>query len=337
MSTNETDVSEPYSLTYSLKFAVLISLQIPSILISLLIFVYFGIYRRTRIKDHHYSILLLLTINFFQVVTDLPMPMSFFRLNGIVQPTTSAYCIWWIWYEFSLNTTNGILMAWISIERHLLIFHSNSLQNVAAWKRKLFRTIPLVFCTLWGPLYYMVAVIISPMCVPEFNFSSLLCGLPCYLFTNWGTFDLFFDVISPVLIIFLCNLALFLRVVYQNMVVVGRVGNNNWKRQRKLAFQLGLISFIYLIVWIPISLIQLGRIYIDPTFLLDYLDTFNFLIYIVPLILPMICLLSMPEILKQLKIILFPTHRGAVIPAHITQTRQNNLNHLSKTNTASRI
>jgi hypothetical protein len=36
-------------------------------------------------------------------------------------------------------------------------------------------------------------------------------------------------------------------------------------------------------------------VYIDPAFLLDYLHTFNFLVYIVPLILPMIRLLSMPE------------------------------------------
>ena len=101
-------------------------------MISLLIFIYFGIYRHARVKDHQHSILLLLLINFFQVVTDLPMPMSFFHLNGNVQPATSKYCTWWIWYEFSLNTTNGLLMAWISIERHLLIFHYNFIRNIAS-------------------------------------------------------------------------------------------------------------------------------------------------------------------------------------------------------------
>ena len=115
-------------------------------------------------------------------------------------------------------------MAWISIERHLLIFHSNSLQNIAAWKRKSLRIVPLIVCSLWGPLYYILTVVISPMCITILDFTSLFCGIPCYLFTNWGTFDLFVNVISPVLIIFLCNLALFLRVVYQNMVVVGRGG-----------------------------------------------------------------------------------------------------------------
>jgi phosphatidylglycerophosphate synthase len=155
------------------------------------------------------------------------------------------------------------------------------------------------------------------MCIKTPYFDRLLCGLPCYLLTSWGTFDLFFDVITPVLIIFLCNLALFLRVVCQNTIVIGRVVNHR-RRQRKLAIQLALISFIYLAVWMPLSIIQLGQIYIDPTFLLNYLNTFNFLVYIVPLILPMICLLSMSEILKQLKTLIFLQRHAAVVPLHMT-------------------
>ena len=130
MSTNESDVSDVYSLTYSVKLGILISLIIPSILISLLIFIYFTINRHTRVNHHNHSILLLLLINFLQVISDLPMAMNFFRLNGQVHPATSAFCTWWIWCEFSLNAINGFLMAWISIERHLLIFHSTLIGNL---------------------------------------------------------------------------------------------------------------------------------------------------------------------------------------------------------------
>ncbi len=56
------------------------------------------------------------------------------------------------------------------------------------------------------------------MCTKTWYFDILLCGLLCYLLTNWDTFDLFFDTITPVLIIFVCNLALFIRVVYQHMI-----------------------------------------------------------------------------------------------------------------------
>jgi len=328
MSTNETDTIVNYSLTNSVKFAVLLTLQIPSILVSLLIFIYFGSNRNARVTDHNHSILVLLLINFLQVLTDLPMPMSFFYLNGIVHPATSSYCTWWIWYEFSLNTTNGILMAWISIERHLLIFHSNFIRNLPIWKRRLLRIVPLVACSLWAPFYYFLTIILSPMCTNIWYFDALLCGLPCYLLTNWGTFDLFFDTIIPVLIIFVCNLALFIRVVYQHMVIIGRV-RNNWRRERILAFQLGIISFVYLVVWIPLSIAQLGQIYINPNFLLRQLNTFDFLVYIVPLILPMVYLISMSEIIQKFKLLIFRKQNVVVMPLNEIHIRQNNINYPS--------
>ncbi|CAF0786028.1 unnamed protein product [Adineta steineri] len=330
MSTNETISIPNYSLSYSIKFAVLIALEIPSILVSILILIYFGYNHTTRLNDQNRSIFVLLVINFLQVITDLPMPMSFFHLNGIVQPATSTYCTWWTWYEFSLNTTNGFLMAWISIERYILIFHHNFIRNLNGWKRRIFHTIPLIVCSLWGPFYYLLAIIISPMCTNTRDYNALLCGLPCYLFTNWGTFDLFFDVIFPVLTIFIFNLILFIRAVYQSMMVVGRV-QNNWQRHRKMAFQLGLISFVYLAVWIPLSIIQLGEIYIDSNFLFEQLDTFNFLVYIVPLILPMICLMSMPELIKKLKTFLFPQQHAIVVPINTAVIHQTNLNRFSMT------
>ena len=322
MSVNETDPDNNDLPRYYSKFVVLIILEIPSIFISLLIFIYFAVNRHTRVKPHHHSILLLLLINYFQVITDLPMPMSFFRLNGLVQPATPAYCTWWIWYEFSLNTINGFLMAWISTERHLLIFHSFYIQNLAPWKRKMLHVAPLIVFTAWGPLYYLLTIIISPTCVNQWRFDSLLCGLPCYLLTSFGTFDLFFDVITPVCVIFLCNFALFLRIVYRNTLSIGRIRNYH-QRHRKMALQLGLISFVYLAIWMPLSVIQLGQIYIDPTFLVDYLDIFNFLVYIVPLILPIICLISFPEILKSAKNIISPQRNTAIRPLNVTHTLQN--------------
>jgi len=159
-------------------------------------------------------------------------------------------------------------------------------------------------------------------------FDALLCGLLCYLLTNWGTFDLFVDTIIPVLIIFVCNLALFIRVVYQHMVIIGRV-RNNWRRERILAFQLGIISFVYLVVWIPLSIAQLGQIYINPNFLLRQLNTFDFLVYIVPLILPMVYLISMSEIIQKFKLLIFRKQNVVVMPLNEIHIRQNNINYPS--------
>jgi hypothetical protein len=94
MSANETDTIVNYSLTYSVKFAALLTLQIPSILVSLLIIVYFDYNLNACVTDHNHSILVLIIINFLHVIIDLPMPMNFFHLNGIIRPARSAYCIW---------------------------------------------------------------------------------------------------------------------------------------------------------------------------------------------------------------------------------------------------
>ncbi|CAF3554821.1 unnamed protein product [Rotaria socialis] len=317
MSTNDTSNMLNYSVAYSAKFAILIAFAIPSIVVSIFIFAYFGWNRNTPIKDHNYSILVLLVVNFVQVTTDLPMPMDFYRLDGIVQPATSAYCTWWIWYEFSLNVINGFLMEWISIERHLLIFHSGFLRNLGAKKRRLLRIAPLALCMIWPPVYYCIVVIFSPMCENTRYFDSLLCGLPCYLRTSWGTFDLFFNVTFPVLIISIFNLALVVRVIHQSSMVVGRV-QNNWRKQKKLALQLGMISFVYLAAWIPLSIDHLGQIYIGPNFLLAHSDTFNFLVYLVPLVLPIVCLMWMHKLIIKLKSRLFRQNGAMVLPANDT-------------------
>jgi hypothetical protein len=109
------------------------------------------------------------------------------------------------------------------------------------------------------------------------------------------------------------------------MIIVGRI-QNDWNRQRKMAFQLGIISFVYLIVWIPLSIAQLGQIYIDSTFLHEQLDTLGFLVYIISLILPVVCLISMPEFIKKIKTFIFRHQRIAVMPMTNKFIRQININ-----------
>ena len=189
-------------------------------------------------------------------------------------------------------------MAWISIERHLLIFHSHSIQNLARCKRKILHIGPLVICSVWRLLFYLLAIVISPLCINKWQYDSYLCGLPCYVPTSLGVFDIFFAVVTPVFIIFLCNLVLVVRVIHQKATAIGRVGNNN-RGHYKMAFQLGLISFVYLAVWLPLVTIQFGQAYISPTFLLDYSDMSGFLVSVAPSVFPLIYLISLAEIWKK--------------------------------------
>lgn len=298
---------------YHAEFAILLSLQVPSIIVSLFIFLYFGYHRRTRINEYNQSMLFLLIINFVQVLTDLPMPINFYHFNGKVFPRTAAYCTAWVWYEFSLNTINACLMAWISIERHLLVFHPNFTRATTSCKRRLKFTVPLIICCIWGPIFYCVTVIISPMCQSEWNYEALICGIPCYLLTNWGAFDLFFNILLSTCIIMFSNLGLCIRVAYQYLAVSGRQVRR-WNRQKKLAIQLTLISLVYLSAWVPISIAQLGQIYIDRDFLVAEYETLSFFIYIAPPLLSIIYFISMPELNEIIRKLTLQQERLRVHP-----------------------
>ncbi|CAF3600617.1 unnamed protein product [Rotaria sordida] len=140
-----------------------------------------------------------------------------------------------------------------------------------------------------------------------------MCSVPCYLTTYWGVFDLLFNVIFPVCTIVIANLALIARVIYQKSIVVRRT-RIDWRRQRKMTLQLGIISTLYLVIWLPVGIGLLGQIYISSTFFLDQIDIFSFLTYLVPLLLPFVCLISMPGLMKKLKAILFRRQIMAVAP-----------------------
>ncbi|CAF4610175.1 unnamed protein product, partial [Rotaria magnacalcarata] len=76
---------------------------------------------------------------------------------------------------------------------------------------------PLIICSVWCPIFYFFTIIISPMCVNTWIFYRPLCGLPCYLATNWNYYDFIFNIIMPVLFILIANVALVIRVVKQKL------------------------------------------------------------------------------------------------------------------------
>jgi hypothetical protein len=283
---------------HTVQFAVILVLQIPSIAVSLLIFVYFVRNRQIRSQLNHRIILVLLAVNFLEVATDLPMPLSFYH-TSMAKPSTNSYCVWWTWYEFSLNTVCLFLMAWASIERHILIFSSHWMQG--RWKRRALHIAPIIFCLLWTPLFYVVMIIISPHCSTIWRFDSVLCGQPCYLTTNngvFGSFDFSFNILVPIVIIVLANFTLIFRVVY------GKYTRHQpiiWRRQRKLTLQMVSISILYVIFWFPSTLTQLVEIYFNSEFLLVHLESLLFLIYFVPLLLPFVCLVRLTKLMKQMR------------------------------------
>lgn len=272
--------------------------------------------RTIRSKPHNHGWIVLLIVNFFQLTTDIPMAMSYYRV-GTVLPASKGYCVWWTWYEFSLLGIGLFMMAWISIERHLFIFHAHSLFHIR-WRRWLFHVAPIVFSLLWPLIFYIIAVIVSPHCNTEWDFNLVMCGVPCYFTVEFiGRFDFIFNIVLPISIVVVANLTLIIRVIYKKFTLHQAV---DWRRHRKMTLQLCIIASLYVAFWLPVTIVQLIQITVMPSFMIDSVETLLFILYFIPLLLPIISLSAFPEITKKM-MDRFLRNRGSRIgPSNYTRT-----------------
>jgi len=280
---------------YNIEFSFAFVFEIQAICISIMIFVYFAKNPATRIKRHHHSWLALLAMNFFQLIFDLPVAISFYY-RGKLWPESNAFC-GWAWLSFSSDTGALFLMVWIAIERHLLIFHSQAMLQGRRTKW-IFHIPPIIICVIWAPIVYFILVVISTPCTPVWDFEVLLCGPPCYTYTDfYGNYDFIFNVCVPLLINIFVNLILIIRVIKGKMSHQPRI---NWRRHRKMILQFWAISTLHLALWSPLVSVSLIQITVNPSFMADQYTTLEYILYYMPLLLPLTCLFAMPKLVKEI-------------------------------------
>ena len=282
--------SEPIVYRYA-KLFLFASLEVPSILTSNYILYKFSRNRQYRSRLNNHSIIALVIISLLETTSELPIVLHYLRL-GHVEPMKYGFCLFWVWYNFSLFTTNLFLMSWTSIERHILIFHSNWIQT-SIGKCK-WHYIPLTICITYIPIFYFSCIIIY-QCENTFDYTSFLCGPICYNNVRWlSTFDWITNVLFPSVVIPIGSIGLLVRVLIQAKKMKRTI---DWRSQRKMTIQLMIISLLYLIFWSPLALVSLIRIYFIPNFIDEI--TYYYLYfspYLVQLLMPFVCLAALPEI-----------------------------------------
>lgn len=150
------------------KFWLLICLAIPSFLCTICIFIYFFRQKQNFVIDHHLTLTLVI-VCFLQLTTNIPFIADYYH-NKIVFSSTNAFCIWWTWWEYSLNGLLLFLMAWGSIERHILVFH-RSLVNTRR-KRIIFHFIPTFISGCYPCMFYFAVVILNS-CQNSWNYDEV--------------------------------------------------------------------------------------------------------------------------------------------------------------------
>jgi hypothetical protein len=152
----------------SVKFWILLIFSIPSIICSILILIYFY-QQRHHILLYHHLTLVLIIISFLQMTTNIPFVMSYYHSSTVIL-ASNAFCIWWNWWEYSLNGILLFIMAWGSIERHLLIFHWTTMNTRR--KRILFHLGSMLLAGLYPLIFYFIVLVLNP-CKNQWNYDAV--------------------------------------------------------------------------------------------------------------------------------------------------------------------
>ncbi len=282
--------SKSSELSNTFQFWSLLILGIPSLVCSLFILYQYLSDRIRRHALHNHTILIILMANIILILTDFSWMLDSLRRPGHVLLSTPAFCMIWWFLDFTLYNTQTIILAWASIERHVLIFHS---KLVSTPKTKFYyHYLPPIILLIYLVCFYL-GVIYFPPCNNKFEYSSIECGShPCYLNIKYlALWDSIVHNVLPTLIIALFSLALLYRVIVQKKRIRESI---QWQQHRRMSMQLLPLSAVYLFLNFPLTIIMLVQLFQDKGLRFDFggqLYIF-FLTYSVTLLLPFVVYVS---------------------------------------------
>ncbi|CAF1505469.1 unnamed protein product [Adineta ricciae] len=247
---------------------------------------------------HNHPIFLLTILTILYLTADLPFIMSFIR-TGFDIIRIPSFCKWWFWFDYTLTAESLYLAAISSIQRHIVVFHSQWLRSRRL--RWMVHYIPLIFCVIYPALFYIIIMFLYP-CTNFYDETSLNCMYPCYMNTiAITTTDWIVNSAIPVWTNGIANLLLIVRVIHSKRKIY-RQQRNTWNKQKKLAFNLLVYSLLYFL-WFPTTIIMLIQYSVYPTLIQDILAVYYVYascIFVAPLQ-PFMFLLALPELTQSIK------------------------------------
>ena len=283
-----------------IKYALLQSTICPSLTCDIFVFIHFiRHWKKAIIKSpHNHAIICLLTVSFIQKIIDVPFLLYYFRWGVSIQQNY-IFCAFWNWLDCVLNSGPLQLLAWFCIERHLFVFYSQIMKK--KWCLIILHYIPLIVCLIYPPVFYMFIIFFSRQCTNVWDYSIVLCGGACYIYSNpsLAAFDALFHYGTPILIVFFVNLLLCLRIIWQKIKHRRAIG---WRRQKWRIVQLTFISVLNLILVSPSVVVSIIQVIWSPTFAFDIqLNYLYYIGYFVNQFLPFVIVSSLPKMHKETK------------------------------------
>ena len=287
------------STTRSIKFWILLFFQPLSIVCSLCMFYHMLASRTQRQLLANQIVFVMLIVSFLSVTIDLSITLDFLR-QGFVFSQSHAFCYFWMFIDYVLYTQGMLLMAWASIERHILVF---SIQKLRSKKQKFFlHYFPILFCIIY-PLIFYIYMILSYPCQQSFDYKLILCGTPCFKQISFvlNSYDTMIHSFTPTVITIISSLTLLIRVVRHKRRIQGQLFS--WRKQYRMSIQLLTIACLYVLMNTPPYTIIAIRVFVLETMGAELYALFiYYLYYFLTLFLPFVCLGLVHDFHKRIKI-----------------------------------
>ncbi|CAF4031847.1 unnamed protein product [Adineta steineri] len=200
------------TIPYIIRFWLYLIFLIPSVLCALFCLYHFLIDRVLRKALNNHVVMLILVLGVFLNLTDIVWYIDFYR-TGHPLSLTEAFCMTWTYIDYAVFVSITLLVAWGSIERHILIFHQNLVSTQI--KRFLVHYLPLFTVTMYPFIYYIIIYFVLP-CDPWIDFTTSGCGISACAYNTafLGMWDSIAHNIVPIFIIVIFSMALFGRIWY---------------------------------------------------------------------------------------------------------------------------
>jgi hypothetical protein len=224
-------------------------IQIPSF--CFIVYIFFQYIQQAsplrRFQNH--LLMYLLIVATWTITIELPNVQVYFWTRSATIHT-SWFCSLWNASYFSTATLNRILMAIMCIERYFLVFRPQLYRTRRS--RLLFHYTPLVFIVSITLIYLIITNIFISCPQLHFYYSAFLCGYTCSVLTkNFATFYIWILVFIPTITTVISSILLPIRFIIQK----GQLQRVQWHRSRKMIVQTSIISSVYILCWLPFTIV----------------------------------------------------------------------------------
>jgi hypothetical protein len=278
-------------------FWLFLGFVIPSIPCSIFDLYYFLFDRTLRKALNNHVVILIVLFGLFYTITDIIWFIDYYH-TGSPLSSTQSFCLIWVYIDFAVFVSTSLLVAWASIERHILVFHQNFLATPT--KRFFFHYLPLLIFSIYPFVYYLIVFFVLPCEIP-FNYEKTRCGIGYCAFANpsLALWDSISNNIVPIFIIIIFSVGLIVRVWYNKY----RLGQRfQWKNYRKMTIQLLSISSLYFFLYFPETILYTAYTAgLSYNVAASFFSTSEDFSYLIILLMPFVCAVSLSEFRKKFR------------------------------------